>query len=222
MADINLEKKKGSIWPWIIGLLVLVAVIWLVVEAMDRDDDDLELVATDTVVLAPVAPPVTGTTQMAATELPREVQEFMQTCHGADASMDPGLQHEYTARCFELIAGSLRQIAERSPANPDMTAQIETVRQQALNLRQSEASSTDHMNKTRQAAVASAEAIASVQQALRNTTAPTTMASAEDVRQAAQQLQPSEPLLNQKDELTAFFREAGDALSEMARAGSNP
>lgn len=55
MADINVEHKDRSIWPWILGLLLLGLLIWGLIELLDDDDDDVaELpVATETAV-APV------------------------------------------------------------------------------------------------------------------------------------------------------------------------
>lgn len=41
MADINVERKGPSIWPWIIGLLVLALLIWALAELLGDDDDDL-------------------------------------------------------------------------------------------------------------------------------------------------------------------------------------
>ncbi len=38
MADINVERKGPSIWPWIIGLIVLALVIWALAEMFGRDD----------------------------------------------------------------------------------------------------------------------------------------------------------------------------------------
>lgn len=32
MADINVERKGPSVWPWVIGLLVLALLIWGLVE----------------------------------------------------------------------------------------------------------------------------------------------------------------------------------------------
>lgn len=37
MAEINIEKKK-NIWPWIIGLLLLLLLLWGLAEMMDNDD----------------------------------------------------------------------------------------------------------------------------------------------------------------------------------------
>ena len=28
MADINIERKKTNIWPWIIGILLILALLW--------------------------------------------------------------------------------------------------------------------------------------------------------------------------------------------------
>jgi len=39
MAEINIEQKK-KIWPWIIGLIVLLLLIWGAVELLGDDDVD--------------------------------------------------------------------------------------------------------------------------------------------------------------------------------------
>ncbi|HEX2190892.1 MAG TPA: hypothetical protein VHG51_18435 [Longimicrobiaceae bacterium] len=53
MADINVERKQRSIWPWIVGLLVLALLIWLLA-SMFNDDDDGAVVEDPTTVEAPV------------------------------------------------------------------------------------------------------------------------------------------------------------------------
>lgn len=40
MAEIKVEKKENTpIWPWIIGILLLVAVIWFLFEALQDDTE---------------------------------------------------------------------------------------------------------------------------------------------------------------------------------------
>ncbi len=41
MADINVERKGPSIWPWIIGLLVLALLIWAIAEMVDTDEEEM-------------------------------------------------------------------------------------------------------------------------------------------------------------------------------------
>lgn len=42
MADINIERKRSSVWPWVIGLIVLAALIWALTQLFDRDEPQLE------------------------------------------------------------------------------------------------------------------------------------------------------------------------------------
>lgn len=39
MADIHIDRKRTSIWPWIIGLIVLALLIWALYELFDRDNE---------------------------------------------------------------------------------------------------------------------------------------------------------------------------------------
>lgn len=49
MAEINVERRPRSFWPWIIGLLVLAALAWLLLSMLNRDDDAPRAGGTDTV-----------------------------------------------------------------------------------------------------------------------------------------------------------------------------
>lgn len=37
VADINVERKGPSVWPWVVGLLVLALLIWALVEMFEGD-----------------------------------------------------------------------------------------------------------------------------------------------------------------------------------------
>lgn len=44
MAEIKVEKKnKAPIWPWVIGILVLLGLIWLLIDAFSDDTEEYEL-----------------------------------------------------------------------------------------------------------------------------------------------------------------------------------
>lgn len=43
MAEIRVEpKSKTPIWPWIIGILILLGLIWLLMDAFGEDEPELE------------------------------------------------------------------------------------------------------------------------------------------------------------------------------------
>lgn len=218
MADINLERKKGgSIWPWIIGLLVLLLLIWVIVEAMDRDDPDVVATGTATETVAPLPPATTGTDATTAGS-PAQVEEYMRTCHVAEGATTPqtvGREHEFSTNCLDLLASSMSAVAAQRPANPEIDQQLNTVREQIQSIRQSDPTSLEHSNSTREAAMASADALSSMRQAFAGTNQQA-QSAADAARNAAQEIQGSEALLNQQDALMRFFREAGNALQAMA------
>ena len=56
MAEIHVERKEASMWPWIVGLLLLLLLAWGVYEMLDNDVEEPVAAA----VVPP--PPVTPTT----------------------------------------------------------------------------------------------------------------------------------------------------------------
>ncbi len=53
MADINVERKSPSVWPWVLGLIVLALVIWAVSEMFRGGGVDTGTVGDTTAVEAP-------------------------------------------------------------------------------------------------------------------------------------------------------------------------
>ena len=68
MADINVERKGPSIWPWIIGLLVLALLIWAIAEMVDTDEGRVAGVeqVEEPVAAVPTPTPVTPEAEMGA------------------------------------------------------------------------------------------------------------------------------------------------------------
>jgi len=58
VADINVERKGPSIWPWIIGLIILALIIWAVAEVMgDGEVVETETVSVETPMVVPPPAP---------------------------------------------------------------------------------------------------------------------------------------------------------------------
>ncbi len=48
MAEIRIERKRGpSLWPWLIGLVVLALLIWAIAELVNTDRDNKTMAAAD-------------------------------------------------------------------------------------------------------------------------------------------------------------------------------
>ena len=218
MAEINLEHKKRSIWPWILGLIVLALLIWLAVEMMDRDEpevvggvvNDTAVTVTDTALTGGAA----GAPVAAA--VPAPLRQYLSTCRSAEGAQPSsmGREHEYTRTCLSLLADSMSAVAAQRPMDPQINEQLGTLRRQIDSMRESDGSSLEHSNRAREAAIAGADALSAMHRAYAGTNAQaeTAVGSARD---AAQQIQATQQLLNQKEAVTRFFREAGNALQAM-------
>lgn len=64
MAELNVERRKRHAWPWVIGLLALVLVIWAIAATNNRDNDIVQTAPDTTSNEAAVdATPATAPTQ---------------------------------------------------------------------------------------------------------------------------------------------------------------
>jgi hypothetical protein len=211
MADIDVERKTGpGIWPWILGLVVLALLAWLIFSMMGRDDRPAA-VTTDTV--APEPAPTAAPAAM----LPPAAEAFMRDCHLEDGTRAEtmGMDHEFTVNCLEQLASSLEGLAQQRPGGPDVGQQTQTIRDRARQIRESPETSMQHANWTREAADAGATALESLHQARHAGDGQVQRAVAQ-TRQAAQAIRPTDQHLEQLSDLRSYFRNAGDAMRQMA------
>jgi hypothetical protein len=63
MADINIERKGNSIWPWVVGLLLLAVVVFVVLQYVKGRSNDIVNAPVDSAAVQqapayqPAAPP---------------------------------------------------------------------------------------------------------------------------------------------------------------------
>lgn len=214
MADIDVERKKASIWPWIIGLLVLALLIWALMEMFESDEP--EVVGTD-----PVAAPVVMPDAAAPmdTAMPPALSTYMADCtqeQGAP-SQDMGMEHQYTVNCLQQLREALNSLITREQvADTNVSARFDEYTSTVQQLEGSDPSATTHAGLTREAATTAAEVIAAMEGAWFAGNQQVQSAASE-VRSAAEGIQANVQMLEQRDSVRGFFREAGDAVRMMAQ-----
>lgn len=221
MADIDVERKGPSIWPWIIGLIVLALLIWLLAEWLGGDDD----VVVEEPVPAAVEPAAPGIAPAAPPEgIPAEVQSYLSDCteeFGAPEG-DMGLQHQFTVECLQkLRAGLNAVIVLDTVGGVDVQQQLDDYTAAVQQLQASDPSALTHANLTRDASTSAVALMEGMQRFYFAGEAAVSGAVGE-ARQAAQGIQGEVPMLEQRDSVHGFFREAGDALRAMAERFAVP
>lgn len=214
MADINVERTGPSIWPWILGLLVLALVLWGLVEAFDSDEPEVaeEPVAAVVEPAPVVTAPPPGPAEAGPAAVPAPVQQYVTACAPREpAAM--GLDHGYTSNCITLLVGAIDAVLQTpNLAGVDVQAQMQDARQKADRLTQSPNTSAQHAGMTRDAFLSAAAVLNGIQDARY----PSLDAQTNQLDQTAQSVQTSQNLLDQREPVQRFFQQAGEVLTGIA------
>lgn len=207
MAEINIQRKEKSMWPWIIGGLILLLVILFLAGVFDSDKNIYDNgTTTDTVTQNNPVPAVTP-----ESEFPSEVQTYLAYIREHDTT-DIGLNHEYSATALVYLADALNVLVDRDyMGNTQVDSTRKILREQAANLRKDPAS-TQHAEMIRSAAISAANLI----EIMQKVQFPDLAATAAEVRTAAMAVNPAVLTLEQKQNIKNFFVKAGVALKAMA------
>lgn len=211
MAEMEIQRKKRPIWPWVLGLALLIALVWIGAEMLGDDD------AEDPYATAPAAVgdgvAIDSPMVAASADGSQAVQQFRSTC-GTPAAFreDMDQSHAKVAQCVKALAGALSATVGRDTVGGAPLAQrLDTLRQKADRLTR-EAGSAQHanqlgaaMNEALQVMDRVAETRTDVSSELR------THISA--MRTAANDFGRNELLLEQKRSAGSYFEHAAMALT---------
>jgi ABC-type nickel/cobalt efflux system permease component RcnA len=202
MAEINIERKERPIWPWIIGILVLLLLIWLIWRAASTDEiaPADETAVTDTIPRDTVEDERTGDA----------VNQYMNFVNQESPEM--GREHDYTSNGIRRLADALEEIVQEQNLSGDI--EINQKRQDLRNKAdriQQDATSTQHANTIRDAFTSATDLMQSIQEK----NFPGLGQDVEQARQSAQAVDPGTQTLEQRDKIKQFFRDAGNVVEKM-------
>ena len=214
MADIDIQEKKGSVWPWLIGLLALVLIVWVGMEVLG--DDDEEFAATTPGMEQPADPRLQPGPAAATAGTAPEVERFEQECVMEGATGEQMARgHEHTQACVRHMTTALDAVIQRESVNDaPLAEQLEQFRTRAAQLT-TDPESQEHSTQLDQIFDDAAGLIERIEES-RAGTGQALAGSAERVREAADSFSAEGTVLDQQDEVTAFFREVANALRAMA------
>ena len=224
MAQIRIEEEKTggtSIWPWIIGLLLLGLVIWGVAEAFDEADEEVyteEVVESDDGV-APVATGVDENNNYNSYDEPADGEypytDARQTYLTSTENMegDMGLGHAYSHRVLTELAQATTSLArEKGMTDAGMQDKADRVMQLADDITK-DPEATDHADKIKQAALLITEMLENIDQTSYNGQSRDDLTK---LREEAQAIDTSTLTLEQKADVRSFFQQARTVIERMS------
>jgi hypothetical protein len=204
MAEIEI-KKKTPIWPWIVGILAVLAILYFIFlygdDDVESDDvtNDVEMV-TDDVSNSEydTANPFSETAVSAISEYHTFIAE----------EPEMGLEHEYTHNALRKLIDATEAVA--STLSVDITAQLETARANA-DFVTKDPYDVDHADKINNAGNIIVQALDKIQ----NQKFPDLDESSAELQNSVTNIVPATQTLEQKAAVKNFFEKAGDLLTNM-------
>lgn len=199
MAEIKI-KKKAPIWPWILGLLIVGALVYFLVFANNTDDvDDLTTTTTDQV--------VEDTIVNNRNDMNREISEIAAyNNYVSDPDMD--LDHQYSSNALEQLIAATQAIADK--LNVDISADLSSAKSKAQEITENPAS-LKHADMIKDAGQSISKALKTIQ----SEKYPDLQSQYNEVEMAVSNIKKNTPTLDQKDEVRGFFTKAGNLLTSI-------
>lgn len=206
MAEIEIQKKKNNnIWPWIIGLIVVAALIWLLAGAFDDDDDVVEQEPVSTTAAISDAEPISSD------DMPDDVEEYI-TFANQDDQSEMGVEHEYTSQGITKLALALDALVEEKGIQDVNVDEKRRMMQSKADYIQQNWESTKHADSLKSAFSAANELMASIQEANYPDMGP----QVGELETAAEAIDPQDLTLEQKNIIKNYFDKSSQILQAMA------
>lgn len=206
MAEIGIEKKK-PIWPWIILVLVILAILYFLFAGGDDDMDNMDDTNTEQVVDT-----TTWDNEMQDTTDAWDSDDTLGVSGYISYVGDKsrmGIDHEYTNNALIRLMDAVESKAREENVNID--AEMQEIRQQANEVTQ-DPMATDHANIIKDAGSKIVDALQKIQQEKY----PDLSQNVEELRSSLQEIDPSVQTLEQKEEVNSFYDKAADVLQKMS------
>lgn len=205
MEEIHVQRKERKLWPWALGIIAVLLLLFVIVDRDDREEFAAGDVASDPLVPDRVAPDAAPLSWM-------ESQRFIVYVRDTEPNFgDMNAAHTYTRNGLRYLASALEEITRQDRGSaPNLAPRIAALREGAETLREG-AAAPGHADVVATVFTQAANAIADVQRAR----FPDASDEAAAVREAANRVNAQRPLLEQRDAVKGFFDSAVSAVRAM-------
>lgn len=220
MADIKIQKKKTVLWPWIVGILAVIAIIWFVMSRMnknsvDKNVENTTLADTTKNTAFPQFPGdnVNQTNENQANN-PNKKKAVMPNDYNRwyknlDKNHFPNSRQEVSLG-LRLLSSSLDHIVNESNLASDDFRQARMQLEEGLAGMDADERSLDVNAKAFQAFTYMGKIIEII--AKKN---PGIESESKSINQIVKGLSPKEPVIQQKEKVYNFFTEADNMLNKL-------
>lgn len=200
MAEIKIEKK-APIWPWIVGLLIVAALLFYFFVLRDDTVDDVVNEKTKTE--EPRVDEKVNRTAMTFAGA-EEIKSYNDYISNSDMDMD----HEYTSSAYsKLITATM---ATAAALNIDVDGELKGANAKMDEIKENP-ESMSHANTIKEVSGSISKALKKIQ----TEKYPKLQSKRKDVETAVSKIKIDTPTLDQKDAVKGFLKKSGNLLTSI-------
>lgn len=205
MAEINVERKtnKKPVWPWLLGLLILIGVIWAIA-ASTNDPERVEMAEEEQF-------PVLSE-RVADRPEEGEIDAFVSYVQNENVQQELGLNPVITSEALLRLSGSLEVLAGPEHA---YVQQINQIRTSAEQLQIEPAPDITRQAELAYSGFTSAATVLELLQEEHFPDAESNESQVEEVQEIVGQIDPTKILAEQQDKVLAYFQKTAEAVDKM-------
>lgn len=214
MAEIKIKEKK-PIWPWILLALVILALLFFLLQddddvTDDYDSDDIEMIDDNDMDDDDMDDDTmdNNTTARLSDSADSKIAEYNTY---VSENMDMDINHEYSNAVLSRLINATEALA--NSLDVDINADLEEARAQTASITK-DPYDTDHANKIKQAGNTIVRGLKKIQ----TQKFPSMTKECTELQNAIMDINTQTLTLNQKQDVKAFFKQAGELLTNMKNA----
>ncbi len=196
MAEIKIQRKQKSPWPWIIGIIILAGFIWFILTYVYMpDNDNNDVLSGDST--------YTGERYQAPVDTVNEVNDFVEYARDTTQNVSP---RRYTEQGLIKLQSALSYVADRTDsAKTRFNGAIDSLDRAVVKI---DTSSRNYLGQVKPAFSAAVRAIESIR-------ADVSASGTDNLRRIESNIDTTKSLESQLNKIKRFFAEAGNELQQV-------
>ncbi len=199
MAEIKIQKRQRSPWPWIIGIIILAGFIWFMLTYVYRpEDNDSQVLSGDST--------NSSYRYEAPVDTSNDVKDFVDYARDTTKNLTP---KRYTEQGIIKLQSALSYVADRTDsANTQFNEKIDSLDRTIVKI---DTTARNYLSQVKPAFSAAVNAIKSI----RNSGASAGSNNAASLKRIESNIDTSKSLGSQINKIKDFFAEAGNILQQV-------
>lgn len=216
MAEINIQRKKKPIWPWLLALVIIAGIIWVLAEAFDDPEDgkyvteseyEEDVMYEDSAAMSSAPPDSIAVGD----------NEFVRFVKEQNLSSGDSLQPEYIIEGMDHLSAALGQVVDQKFLNDEEVNEKRRMLTGKIDQLKADTTQMDQPENIK----ATFSSAADLMKAIQEKSFPELNNTVANLKEVATSIDTGSAINTQKTKVQEFFEESSNVILVMTDTAGN-